>query len=138
VSEIFVDTSAFAALVDADDRHHARAKRFVRGLPRQGRSLVTSTYVIDEAITLMRMRLGHATAVGFGDRLWRARWCRVIDVDEPLRHAAWDLFVRYDDQTFSFTDCTSFALMRSMGLSEAFAFDGDFDAAGFARVPAAR
>ena len=135
MSEIFVDTGAFVALVDSDDRNHGRAKRFARGLPKKGRSLVTSTYVIDESITLIRLKVSHAAAVGFGDRLFRARWCRIVDVDEPLRHAAWDVFVRYEDQVFSFTDCTSFALMRSMGLTEAFAFDGDFGAAGFTRLP---
>jgi uncharacterized protein len=135
LSEVFVDTGAFVALVDADDRNHQVAKRFVRGLAKRGRSLVTSTYVFDEAVTLIRLRVGHAAAVGFGERLFRTRWCRIVDIDEDLRRTAWDLFVRYDDQTFSFTDCTSFALMRSMGLTEAFAFDGDFAAAGFSRLP---
>jgi predicted nucleic acid-binding protein len=137
LSEVFADTGGFVALVDADDRNHRAARRFVRGLAKQGRSLVTSTYVVDEAITLIRLRVGHAAAVGFGERLLRTRWCRVVDIDEDLRRTAWDLFVRYDDQMFSFTDCTSFALMRSMSVSEAFAFDGDFGAAGFTRLPTA-
>jgi uncharacterized protein len=136
LSEVFADTGAFVALVDADDRNHGAARRFVRALAKRRRSLLTSTYVLDETVTLVRLRVGHAAAVGFGERLFHTRWCRIVDVDEDLRRTAWDLFVRYDDQTFSFTDCTSFALMRSMGLTEAFAFDGDFEAAGFARLPA--
>jgi uncharacterized protein len=135
VTEVFIDTSAFVALVDRDDRNHARAKRYVKSLQKKARSLVTSTYVMDEAITLIRVRIDHATAVGFGERMQRTRWCRVIDIDESLRNAAWDLFVRYEDQLFSFTDCTSFALMRSMSVSDAFSFDADFAAAGFTRTP---
>ena len=132
---IFIDTGAFLALVDEDDQHHVKAKRFVRTLPAKGRSLLTSTYVLDESITLIRMRIGHAAAANFGERLFRTRWCRVIDIDDVLRRAAWDLFLRYDDQVFSFTDCTSFALMHSMGVTDAFSFDGDFSAAGMTRLP---
>jgi hypothetical protein len=45
------------------------------------------------------------------------------------------IFVQYADRTFSFTDCTSFALMRTMELTEAFTFDRtDFRAAGFVPV----
>ena len=52
------------------------------------------------------------------------------------RRSAWDTFVRYADQTLSLTDCTSFATMRSMHLSEAFTFDRrDFAAAGFVVRP---
>ena len=137
MSEVFADTGAFVALVDADYRNHRAARRFVRGLAKRGRSLVTSTYVVDEAITLIRLRVGHATAVGFGERLFRTRWCRIVDIDEDLRRTAWEVFLRHADQVFSFTDCTSFALMRSMALTEAFAFDADFGAAGFARLPTA-
>lgn len=135
MNAVFVDTGAFVALVDADDQHHLGAKRFVRSLPKKRRALVTSTYVVDEAITLVRMRIAHRAAVNFGERLLETRWCRIVEIDEPLRRAAWELFVRYQDQSFSFTDCTSFALMRSMDITDAFAFDGDFAAAGFTRLP---
>lgn len=82
------------------------------------------------------MRVDHATAVRVGEKLRESEWCRIIDVGQNTRAAAWDLFVRYDDQTFSFTDCTSFALMSSMQLDEAFTFDRrDFGAAGFVALP---
>lgn len=135
MSSVFVDTSAFLALVDRDDDHHGRAKRYLRDLSRKRFSLVTSSYVVDEALTLIRYRLGHPTAVGFGERLLGTRWCRVVDVDEAIRNSAWEIFVRYDDHKLSFTDCTSFALMRALDLGEAFSFDADFAAMGFTRLP---
>ena len=62
----------------------------------------------------------------------QTRWCRVVDAGDDTREAAWQLFVRYDDHLFSFTDCTSFALMHAMSLQQAFTFDrDDFAAAGF-------
>jgi len=136
VNAIFVDTSGFVALADKRDQHHVRAKRFFRVLARTHKPLVTSTYVADEVTTLVRMHIGHGVAVEVGNAILGSRWCRMLDVDEEMRSSAWTLFTRYKDQEFSFTDCTSFAIMRALGLDEAFTFDRrDFAAAGFSVVP---
>ena len=136
MNAIFVDTSAFVALADKRDRQHARAKRFCRLLARTRRPLVTSTYVADEVITLVRMRIGHAVAVEVGNAILGSKWCRMLDIDEEMRASAWTLFTRYKDQEFSLTDCTSFAIMKALGLDEAFTFDRrDFAAAGYSASP---
>lgn len=132
----FVDTSAFVALVDRKDRNHGAAKRTLKAFAKARTPLITSEYVADEVITLVRMRLGHATAVEAGDALLRSQWCRLVEVDHATRESAWNIFVRYDDQSFSFTDCTSFALMRALDADDAFTFDRtDFAAAGFTVIP---
>jgi predicted nucleic acid-binding protein len=135
VNALFVDTSAFVALANEADRNHTAAKKLLRSAGKKRRALVTSTYVVDETLTVVRMHLGHPAAVKVGEALMLSAWCRVVDVGGETREAAWQIFVRYADQTFSFTDCTSFALMRAMGLGEAFTFDlRDFRAAGFGVV----
>jgi predicted nucleic acid-binding protein len=134
----FVDTSAFVALADRKDRNHASAKRTLRALAKARTPLMTSTYVADEVITVLRMRLSHAAAVAAGEALLGSRWCRLVDIDPAVRDSAWQIFVRYADQIFSFTDCTSFALMHALDASEAFTFDrSDFSAAGFSVLPRA-
>ncbi|HEX6273315.1 MAG TPA: type II toxin-antitoxin system VapC family toxin [Polyangiaceae bacterium] len=136
MTQVFIDTSAFVALTDKKDRNHSAAKRCVKTLARARQPLVTSTYVMDELITLVRMRLGHALALVAGQALLESRWCELVDIDEALRADAWSIFSTYSDQTFSFTDCTSFALMKSLGAEEAFTFDRqDFAAAGFRVIP---
>lgn len=133
---VFVDTGAFVAIVDDDDRHHSEATKYLRALARKGVRLVTSTYVLDEALTMIRRHVGHRAAVEFGERANRAAFCQIVEVDASTREAAWEIFVRYEDQQFSFTDCTSFAIMRSMALTDAFTFDrADFGAAGFMPRP---
>ena len=121
---------------DLKDRNHVRARRFFRLLARTRRPLVTSTYVADEVITLVRMRVGHVAAVEAGRAIFDSKWCRVLDIDEELQMSAWNLFVRYRDQEFSFTDCTSFAVMKALRFDEAFTFHRtDFAAAGFTALP---
>jgi predicted nucleic acid-binding protein len=136
VSAVFVDTGAFYALSDAGESTHALARATLAKLEKAGTALLTTTDIVDEVVTLVRYRLGHAPAVTLGGRLLASSWCRVVDVTDEIRSAAWQLFVQYEDQSFSLTDCTSFATMRAMGISEAFAFDHtDFLAAGFSVMP---
>jgi predicted nucleic acid-binding protein len=58
VSLIFVDTGAWYAYVDASDAHHLAAVRFINTLTGP---LITSSYIFDETVTLIRMHLGHHT-----------------------------------------------------------------------------
>lgn len=131
-----MDTSAFFALTDRSDVNHAQAKKALARLARDGRELLTTSYLLDETLTLVRFRIGHRHAVKLGEKLMASAWCRMLEISAELRQAAWEIFVRYGGQSFSFTDCTSFAVMRAMRLSEAFTFDrADFRAAGFVALP---
>jgi predicted nucleic acid-binding protein len=56
-------------------------------------------------------------------------------VDEGLFRAAIALWLRRDaPEPLSITDAVSFEVMRRGGMREAFAFDGDFERAGFRLV----
>lgn len=52
-------------------------------------------------------------------------------ISEELEHEALDWLRRHDERPYSFVDATSFAFMRSLGITQALAFDGYFAAAGF-------
>jgi uncharacterized protein len=137
LTAIFVDSGAFLALSDRTDGNHRPARGFVRRLSRQRRPLVTSTYVFAEVVTFVRVRVGYDAAVALGERLLQSEWCRILEISDETRAAASQIFVRYRDQRFSFVDCTSFALMRAMGITEAFTFDRrDYAVAGLIPLPA--
>lgn len=57
-------------------------------------------------------------------------------VPAEVEEAALKWLRRHDEFESSFVDATSFALMRSLGVREALAFDGDFQAAGFVKLRA--
>jgi predicted nucleic acid-binding protein len=117
------------------DIHHARTSAFLKELNRKKAQLITSDYVLDESLTLLRFRAGHKEAVDLGRWMLQSPLVKVINVDEKIWQSAWEMFGRYGDKGFSFTDCTSFAIMRQLGLLNAFAFDHNFEQAGFVMLP---
>ena len=128
---VFVDTSAWLALADKADRSHMTAVKRSIAIKKQKAELVTSEYVLDESITIIRYRVSHAAAVTFGDSLWKSNLVTVEDVNEQDRHAAWDIFRKYADKSLSYTDCASFCLMKRLRIKKAFTFDSHFVQMGF-------
>jgi predicted nucleic acid-binding protein len=132
---IFVDTGAFVALEDADDEHHQAALQFQASLLPRLTRLVTTNFVLDETYTWLRMNIGHAKAVGFGRRVRNSKLLQIQLISDEIEQLAWDIFCRYDDKEFSYTDCTSFAVMQLLSLDTAFAFDRHFRQFGFVCLP---
>jgi predicted nucleic acid-binding protein len=86
---LFVDTSAWYALLDRRDRNHAAATRFAREAPVP---FVTSTYILDETVTLVKRHLGHAMATRFGHELWKEKVDSAFAFD--VHFDQYDHFVR--------------------------------------------
>jgi uncharacterized protein len=96
--------------------------------------LVTSSLVRGETWTFLRRRHGHRVAVSFLDLMAASTRVRVEPVDERTDQRALAWLRERDEREYSHVDATSFALMRALRISEAFAFDGDFSAAGFVEL----
>lgn len=126
-----MDSAGFFALWDAGDEHHAAAVRLQASLVRQRRRFVTTEYVVDETVTLLRMRHSHAAAVDFLDTIERSEALRLEWIGPERFRAAGALFRKHADKEWSFTDCVSFAMMREMRVREAFTTDYHFEQAGF-------
>ena len=123
---VFVDTGAFFAIENERDRHHSEALDMRHELMSRGERLITSDYILDEVYTLIRMRVGHRPAVDFGESIRSSRFFRIEPVTAADFEAAWRIFRRYDDKPFSFTDCTSFALMERLKIGAAFTLDRNY------------
>ena len=138
MTELFVDTSAWMALVDADDVNHRASLAFQGQIAGTCRLIVTN-YVLDELYTLILMDLGYEQAIDIQQKLGRlavAGILEVVWVDESLSEEGWNVFQRFNrDKHWSFTDCVSYAAMKRRGIGEAFAFDHHFEQMGFLRRP---
>ncbi len=124
--KLFVDTSAWLALNDKNDQYHTKAVAKSLEVKRRKIELLTSEYIVDESITLIRYRVSHKAAVIFGDSLFNSNIVRVVDITDEDRFTAWEVFKKYEDKHLSFTDCTSFVLMKNLKLLTAFTFDEHF------------
>ena len=134
MQRVFVDTSAFIALLDPRDDCHAQAVRIEQSLANQTAHLVTTNFVLDETYTGLRGKIQHSAILRFRDSVRQSRQLNVMRITEALEDQAWEIFARYGDKDFSFTDCTSFAVMQQLGITTAFAFDEHFEQFGFTRV----
>lgn len=127
----FIDTSFWCALYNSNDENYQNAKKLwdiFTTLPVQ---FFTSEYVFDETITLVKRRMNHRSAVELGEGILQSEVVHLWRVTEYIFEESWRLFERHTDKDFSFTDCTSFALMQFYGLNQALAFDRHFPQMGF-------
>lgn len=129
---LFVDTSAWYALVNRDEPRH----RLVKAHIERHRTLLTTTnFVVQESLTLLRYRLGWEPARQFGEALRQKRLAKLVSVTAADEDAAWSIFVRYRDHRLSFTDCTSFAVIQRLKLDTAITLDDDFRSFGLNCLP---
>ena len=133
---MFVDTSAWVALVVERDRHHAAAKAFLDGLV-PGEPLVTSDYVFDETLTRVRRQAGHRVAVRVGELMRSSVVAQIVPATPDDLERAWTVFRKHADKELSFTDCVIVAVMERLKLRHVFAFDEDFERLGFSVEPGA-
>lgn len=117
----FVDTSAFYAAADDDDRSSQRAREILSAQT----GLVTSDHVLVETWRLLRDRLGFDAAERFWDGL-RLGPAAIEPVRERDLEAAWQIGRAFEDQAFALVDRTSFAVMERLGVARVATFDDDF------------
>jgi predicted nucleic acid-binding protein len=128
---VFVDTSAWVALRYRRDQHHARARALGQRVDAEGLGLVTTEWVLAEAVTLLKARGAVEHALALGGAVQGGRLGHLVESTAERRRRAWELFVRYRDLRVGWVDCASFAVMEELGPRRFFGFDDDFVRAGF-------
>jgi len=133
MKRLFVDTGAWYALVDKSDPDHKEAVSFME---KNKIPLLTTNFVFDETVTLLRSRLGWSVAKEFGQKLKDSRFASLIAVKDEDEGRAWEIFLKYKDKDFSYTDCASFAVMERLKMDAVFTFDSHFKTMKFNAMPA--
>jgi len=133
---VFVDTSALFALLSSNDVNHDAAWRVWEGLLRDQTPLVCSNYIAVEAAALVQRRLGMEAL-----RAFRECICPLMDVewvDRATHDSAETALLTANRRSLSLVDCTSFIIMRRLGIMRAFTFNVHFAEQDFVCLPEMR
>ncbi len=125
----FVDTSAILPYLDRSDGDHAEVVSAWNRAFAAADQLFTSNYVLVETHALVQRRLGMQAVRDLVSTLLpllHIRW-----VDEDLHAAAEAALLTSGRRGLSLVDCSSFEMMRRLGLRKALALDQDFANQGF-------
>jgi predicted nucleic acid-binding protein len=128
---VFIDTSAYLAVLKRDDYHHREALAVVESLTRQRAALFTSNCVIAETHAILLRYLGHEPARTYLQAMDDSRATVIERAQATDEAAARSIIYRYVDKDFSLTDAISFAIMARLGLRQAFTFDKHFEQYGW-------
>ncbi|MBM3773887.1 MAG: type II toxin-antitoxin system VapC family toxin [Acidobacteria bacterium] len=138
---LFVDTWGWIALEDGRDPSHAAVAAIHRQQSETRAAWVTTDYVIDETCTRLFAQRPFGEAERFFNGIFASRdagHIRIEAIDPDRFQAAWRLRLRYRDKPrISFTDFTSFAVMRELGIRRVLTADAHFEQVrlGFQVVP---
>ena len=128
---LFADSGYWIALMYPGDELHVRARTFAASLG--STPIVTTQMLLVEALNFMaglgesRRRFAAEMVQGLQDD----SNVGIIEQTDSQFRSALERYASRADQSWSLTDCVSFLVMEQRGLSEALAYDHDFEQAGF-------
>lgn len=130
---VFLDTSAFLAVLNANDQFHLSARLTWQEILASDTALFTSNYILLETIAVLQSRFGVESV-----RLFESDVLPVVEtawVDETLHQRGLSALLAANRRQLSLVDCTSFELMRQMNIRHVFTFDPHFVEQGFSVIP---
>lgn len=124
-TRIFVDTSAYIALVRIADDNHKHADDIAKEIGKYSIRVYTTNFVIAETHAFLVSRSGHDLALRFITDL-DASATNIIRIAAKDEERCKAVIKQYRDKDFSYTDCCSFAVMERIGIEHSFDFDDHF------------
>lgn len=130
---IFVDTSAFYAVLDREDENHASARETWLRLLREEHTLFTTNYILLETFALLQNRIGIPALRAFHEDV--APLLRVVWITDDRHASGVEAALAASRKRLSVVDCIAFQVMRESAVDTAFSFDRHFTEQGFTVIP---
>lgn len=127
--KLFIDTSAFLAVLNADDAYHKKAKQIWSEIITRENTLVSTNYILLETIAILQRRLGIQAVRTFQEDI--APILTIEWISEEMHSGGITALITSAKRDLSLVDCISFEIMRQLGLKDVFAFDSHFKDQGF-------
>lgn len=139
--KLFLDTWGWLVLSDKKDPAYTAVSKFYRDFRQKGGGAYSSDYILDETLTLLFRKAPFAQARKYMEgvlQMAKEGYLQLERVTPQRFEKAWELRLRYEDKPgISFTDLTSFVIMRELGAGEVLTEDSHFEGVNlsFLRVP---
>ncbi len=127
--KVFIDTSAFIALFIRNERDHQMVAERYAQYQAERSVFYTSTYILDELFTRLIYDVNATVASKLINQVsatTESGQLRLLDVDLALFYKAIPVVKKYCEHALSFTDATTYVLMKEYHLDEVFTLDADF------------
>jgi len=128
---VFIDTSGWIAVLNADDALYEPACRKLAELGVERRPLVTTDWILAETGNGLARTPARVRFAGAVQRFLGSPYCRLVRVDVRLFDRALTLYSQMEDKSWGMVDCASFVVMQEEGILDAFTSDRHFAQAGF-------
>jgi predicted nucleic acid-binding protein len=131
---IFVDTSAFLAVLDINDINHALALRCWKNLLQEVHPpLSTNNYIIVESISIIQNRLGLQAVRDLQTEV--LPFVQIEWIDENQHTLVIETVLATNRRKLSLVDCSVLQTMKNLGIDTVFTFDDHFREQGFNIIP---
>ncbi len=117
--EIIVDTSALIAFFVKSETHHQAAKKYIVDNP-ENRWIILET-VFDETVTWIRTKISSEASITIGKVLRTEH--SYLNISDSEDAEIWEIFCKYNDKKWSYTDCSILVMAHRRKIFEVFAFD---------------
>ena len=126
---VFIDTSALYAALDASDDFHTQARAGWAYIRERELHPTTTNYILLEAVALAQTRISF-DAVRTLHRAF-VPLLSVHTIDAQEHDDATQSLLTASRRRLSLVDCSSFVVMRKLGIRRAFTYDKHFREQGF-------
>ncbi len=130
---VFVDTSAFLAVLNKDDLNNESASATLINLVESGEELLCTNYILVEAYALIQNRMGMDAINDFQKDILPS--LNITWIDKEEHKGIVTTFISSNRRQLSFVDCSSFEIMKQLGIKTVFTFDKHFREQGFDVIP---
>ncbi len=114
------------SLFNSKDEMHLKAVSLLDSFKKS--KVIISDFILFETITFLNASLkNHAFALKFLKYIESGNNIQIIDVDSNIKRSALDIFKRFSDKSFFFTDCTSFVIIDNYYILSVYIFDDHFN-----------
>ncbi len=120
---VFGDSNYLIALFNIKDGLHEKALTISDKLTNENTTLVVSSFIFLETVTVLSQKVNREVARRVGNELLLRGQVEILHVTEVLQDKSWEIFQEINRKNVSFVDCSILAIMEQEDIPLLLTFD---------------